>query len=225
MLLRAHDEARRAPDPKAAVEMALIRLCYAADLPGPEEALKALRDGDTAVAAGQPTGGGSAAPNRPSGSGGGAATARMVAPAQQRAPSALAAPQSFEDVLGLIEAKRDVSLKLDIDRFMRPISFRPGAITFEPAPGAPANLAGRLVARLKEWTGQPWLVAAEGGGGAESAWERQKREEKVALDDVAADPFVQTVMLAFPGTEIVGVRKMAAPEAVVVEEGVETAED
>ena len=225
MLLRAHDEARRAPDPKAAVEMALIRLCYAADLPGPEEALKALRDGDTAVGAGQQTGGGSAAPNRPSGSGGGAATARMVAPAQQRAPSALAAPQSFEDVLGLIEAKRDVSLKLDIDRFMRPISFRPGAITFEPAPGAPANLAGRLVARLKEWTGQPWLVAAEGGGGAESAWERQKREEKVALDDVAADPFVQTVMLAFPGTEIVGVRKMAAPEAVVVEEGVETAED
>ena len=45
MLLKAHDEARRAPDPKAAVEMALIRLCYAADLPSPEEALKAIRDG------------------------------------------------------------------------------------------------------------------------------------------------------------------------------------
>jgi DNA polymerase III subunit gamma/tau len=226
MLLRAHDEARRAPDPKAAVEMALIRLCYAADLPGPEEALKALRDGDTAVIGGQPTGGGSPAANRPSGSGGGAATARMVAPAQQQAPQALASPQSFEDVLGLIEAKRDVSLKLDVDRFMRPISFRPGAITFEPAPGAPANLAGRLVARLKEWTGQPWLVAAEGGGGAESAWERQKREEKAALDGVAADPFVQTVMAAFPGAEIVGVRKLAPPEAAVVEEeGAESAED
>jgi DNA polymerase-3 subunit gamma/tau len=224
MLLRAHDEARRAPDPKAAVEMALIRLCYAADLPGPEEALKALRDGD--IAAGQSAGGGPSAPGRPGGSGGGAAaTARMVATAQQTAPKALAAPQSFEDVLGLIEARRDVSLKLDIDRFMRPISFRPGAITFEPAPGAPTNLAGRLVARLKEWTGQPWLVAAEGGGGAESAWERQKREEKAALDDVAADPFVRMVMLAFPGAEIVGVRKMAAPEAAPVEEDASEAED
>jgi DNA polymerase-3 subunit gamma/tau len=226
MLLRAHDEARRAPDPKAAVEMALIRLCYAADLPGPEEALKALRDGDTAAITGQPSGGGSSAPaGRPSGSGGGAATARMVAPSPQNAPKALAAPQSFEDVVGLIEARRDVSLKLDIDRFMRPISFRPGAITFEPAPGAPSNLAGRLVARLKEWTGQPWLVAAEGGGGAESAWERQKREEKAALDDVAADPFVQTVMAAFPGAEIVGVRKLAVPEAAVVEEGVGEADE
>ncbi len=46
LLMKAQDEARRAPDPKAAVEMALIRLCYAADLPGPEEALKALRDGE-----------------------------------------------------------------------------------------------------------------------------------------------------------------------------------
>ena len=71
---------------------------------------------------------------------------------------------------------------------MRPVSFRPGAITFEPAPGAPSNLAGRLVARLKEWTGEPWLVAAEGGGGAESAWERQKREERAVLDEVAATP-------------------------------------
>jgi DNA polymerase-3 subunit gamma/tau len=228
MLLRAHDEARRAPDPKAAVEMALIRLCYAADLPGPEEALKALRDGDTAAITGQPSGGGASAPaGRPSGSGGAsAATARMVAPSPQAAPTALAAPQSFEDVVGLIEARRDISLKLDIDRFMRPISFRPGAITFEPAPGAPSNLAGRLVARLKEWTGQPWLVAAEGGGGAESAWERQKREEKAALDDVAADPFVQTVMAAFPGAEIVGVRKLAAPEpAAVAEEEAGEAED
>src|SRR3984957_2672599 len=45
MLLKAYDEVRRSPDPAAAVEMALIRLCYAADLPGPEEALKGLREG------------------------------------------------------------------------------------------------------------------------------------------------------------------------------------
>src|SRR5690348_6571827 len=38
MLLRAYEEVRKAPDPAAATEMALIRLAYAADLPGPEEA-------------------------------------------------------------------------------------------------------------------------------------------------------------------------------------------
>ena len=40
---------------------------------------------------------------------------------------------------------------------MRPVSFRPGAIEYESVPGAPANLAQRLVGRLKEWTGERWL--------------------------------------------------------------------
>ncbi|WP_374389465.1 DNA polymerase III subunit gamma/tau, partial [Brevundimonas sp.] len=60
MLLKALDEVRRAPNPADAVEMALVRLAYAADLPGPEEALKRLQSGE-------PLGGGSA----PRGGGGG----------------------------------------------------------------------------------------------------------------------------------------------------------
>jgi DNA polymerase-3 subunit gamma/tau len=118
--------------------------------------------------------------------------------------------------VALIEAKRDIGLKLDVDRFVRPISFRPGAITFEPAPGAPANLAGRLVSRLKEWTGQPWLVAAEGGGGAESAWEKEKREQRETRREVEADPFVKAVMQTFPGTEILSVRAAPVPAAAEV---------
>jgi len=214
MLLKAHDEARRAPDPKAAVEMALIRLCYAADLPGPEEALRALRDGEPLPA---PSGGAQPPSDRPSGGGGGsAATARVLQPAPAPPqPDAPPQPQSFAEVTALIEAKRDLALKVDVDRYLRLVSFRPGAITFEPAPGAPSNLAGRLVARLKEWTGQPWLVAAEGGGGGETAWERERREAKAALEDAASDPFVQSVMAAFPGAEIVGVRKPPAPEPVL----------
>ncbi|HEY3695317.1 MAG TPA: DNA polymerase III subunit gamma/tau, partial [Phenylobacterium sp.] len=79
------------------------------------------------------------------------------------------------------------------------------------APGAPANLAQRLVNRLKEWTGQPWLIA-QGGGGAESQWERQKREERQVRDEVAQDPFVRAVMAAFPGAEITSVRSLPQPE-------------
>ena len=75
----------------------------------------------------------------------------------------------IKDVMttALIAAKRDIGLRLDVEQYVRPINFRPGALTFEAAPGAPGNLAGRLVRFLKEHTGQPWLVAAEGGGGAE----------------------------------------------------------
>ena len=126
-------------------------------------------------------------------------------------PEPVASLQSFEDLLALIEKKRDITLKLDIERFIRPISFRPGAIEYEPAPGAPANLAQRLVGRLKEWTGERWLIAAQGGGGAESLWEKQKREQKEVRAQIEQDPFVRAVMDVFPGAEIVGIRQIAPP--------------
>lgn len=219
MLLRAQDEVRRAPDPAAAVDMALIRLAYAADLPGPEEALKRLQSGE-------PVSGGSPGP-APGGGGGAQMSAggqvRMAAPA----PQAEAAPtlQSFADVVALIDAKRDIALKLDVERFVRPVSFRVGAIEFEPAPGAPSNLTQRLVSRLKEWTGHPWLITVQGGGGAESQWERQKREQQETRDEIGQDPFVKSVMTAFPGAEIISIRNVPLPEAPSVVDAVEEDDD
>jgi DNA polymerase III subunit gamma/tau len=209
MLLRAYDEVRRAPDPAAAVEMALIRLAYAADLPGPEEALKALREGRD-VAAPQPS-----APG-PRGGGGGSAARAGAAPLMATQPSPGAAPQAalrnFDDVVALIDQRRDIALKLDVEKYLRLISFRTGAISFEPAPGAPNNLSQRLSARLKEWTGQPWLVAAEGGGGAETLAETKAKELEVARVETLADPFVRQVMEVFPGAELTEIRSLAPPE-------------
>ena len=208
MLLKAHEEVRRAPDPPSAVEMALIRLAYAADLPGPEEALKALRSGEPISGGAGPSGGGSG------GSGGGASLAIQRAAPAPRVEAGPAQPRTFDDVIALIDVNRDVALKLDVERYVRPISFRPGAIMFEPAPGAPNNLAQRLVQRLKEWTGQPWLVAAETGGGAETLLEREKRERLDMRREIEAHPFVRSVLDAFPGAEIVEVRQIPTPEAV-----------
>jgi DNA polymerase III subunit gamma/tau len=225
MLLKAHDEVRRASDPAATVEMALIRLCYAADLPGPEEALKALRDGD--LAPGGPSAGGAPSGGGGGGGGGATASARVLQPAQAVAPAAPTL-QSFDDVLRMLDSRREITLKLDVERFLKLVSFRQGAIEFEPAQGCPSNLAQRLSARLKDWTGQPWLVAAQGTGGADTAWEREKRAKLEARAAIEADPFVRSVMDAFPGAEIVGVRQIIttvepAPDEAEVADGGEDA--
>jgi DNA polymerase-3 subunit gamma/tau len=208
MLLKGLDETRSAPDPAAAVDMLLIRLAFAADLPGPEEALRAIREGGVA-----PAGGGGGGARRPAGGGGTSALAAQPA-ALAQARHASTEPRSFQDVALLAEAHRDISLKFDIERYVRPISFRPGAIEFEPAPGAPSNLAQRLVARLKEWTGQPWLVATDSRGGSETLDELHKQALARAHGEVLADPFVKAVLDAFPGTEILEVREMTVPQVV-----------
>ena len=247
MLLKAHDEVRRAPDPAAAVEMALIRLAYAADLPAPEEALRALREGRIPAggdgSAASPAGGGSGGPNSggpssvgPSGgarmaAGGGgsaqaygaAATVREPAPAD--APRALAQPQTTAELMALIEARGDLALKFDVHKFVRPLSVNPGAFAFAPAPKAPANLGPRLAARLKEWTGRTWLVdvapppatpvglMGDAPGASdppaptpETASERGRRLDRERHEAAAADPFVQALLAAFPGAQVVAVR-------------------
>jgi DNA polymerase-3 subunit gamma/tau len=222
MLLRAHEEVGRAPDPAAATDMALIRLAHAADLPGPEEALKLLRNGEIPGGGSVPGGGGAGGAGQ-----GGAARALSPQASPQASPQleARQAPtlQTFEDLVARIDAERDIALKLDVERFVRPVSFRPGVLEFEPAPGAPANLAQRLVGRLKAWTGQPWLVAAQGGGGAESLWERQTREARETRAEIAQDPFVLSVIEAFPGAEVVQIRHLPPPEPALVDDLAEEA--
>ncbi|KQW82982.1 DNA polymerase III subunit gamma/tau [Brevundimonas sp. Root1279] len=202
MLLKALDEVRRAPNPADAVEMAIVRLAYAADLPGPEEALKALRDGE-------PMGGGGAAPRGPSGGGGGGASAQLAARPVQ-AP-ALPDPQSFEAVVALIGDKREVGLQMDVQRFVKPVAFKPGAITYESAQGAPIDLARRLSARLKEWTGRTWLIAANGQGGGETMIEIDRRKRAQERAEVEADPFVKAVLEAFPGARLGEIKTLAPP--------------
>jgi DNA polymerase-3 subunit gamma/tau len=80
MLLRGLQETQNAPSPIRAAEMALIRLCYAADLPTPAEALRTL---DTTGAAA--AGGGAPTPTPPqAGNGSGP---RMLARGSGVAPS------------------------------------------------------------------------------------------------------------------------------------------
>ena len=203
MLLKALDEVRRAPSPADAVEMAIVRLAYAADLPGPEEALKKLQSGDL-------TGGGSGAgPSRGGGGGGGGGASAQLA-ARPAAQPSLPDPQSFEAVVALIGEKREIALQMDVQRYVRPVSFKPGQLTFEPAPGAPANLATRLAGRLKDWTGRQWFVVANGQGGGETLIEQEKKAAASLRAEVEADPFVQAVMQTFPGT-VLGEIKTLAP--------------
>ncbi|MFN3816660.1 DNA polymerase III subunit gamma/tau [Brevundimonas sp.] len=205
MLLKAHEEVRRAPNPADAVEMAIVRLAYAADLPGPEEALKKLQSGD-------PMGGGSG-PSAPRGGGGGGASAQIAARPGAQAEQ-LPDPQTFDQTVALIGEKRDIGLQMDVQRYVRLIAFKPGAITFEPVPGAPHDLARRLASRLKDWTGRTWLIAANGQGGGETLIERDRREKDVARQAILDDPFVRAVMQTFPGAELGEVRALApaAPE-------------
>src|SRR4051812_40064480 len=74
LLMKGLQETLAAPSPIRAAEMALIRICYAADLPSPADALKALQNG------GGPAPRPSASPPPPRGGGGGGGPPGGAAP-------------------------------------------------------------------------------------------------------------------------------------------------
>jgi DNA polymerase-3 subunit gamma/tau len=129
--------------------------------------------------------------------------------ARPAAQPSLPDPQTFEAVVALIGEKREIALQMDVQRYVRPVSFKPGALTYEPVEGAPANLATRLSSRLKDWTGRQWFVVANGQGGGETLIEQERKAAAGLRAEVEADPFVQAVMAAFPGAVLGDIKTLA----------------
>jgi DNA polymerase-3 subunit gamma/tau len=218
MLLKGLGEVKQADRPIMAAEMVLVRLAHAADLPTPDEALRMLRDGSGAVGGQAAT----SAPRPPSGGGNTALAARPVlasanpAPAMAPAPRAQALPAisvaSLEDVVALASQHRDITLKLALERDVRPVRFEQGRIEFSVASGSSRTLATDLSRRLKEWTGQTWMVAVVNAEGGATLREQAEAAKGQRESDAASHPAVKAVLERFPGARIVDVRDPRAAE-------------
>ena len=215
ILLKGINEARMAPNSLQAVEMTLVRLAHASDLPTPEEALKTVLTGNA---------GGSAAPavtsapaSTPTPSGPSAAMAIAAVPdpvpapvtvaqapsiapsppvPQEEAPTG-AALETFSDLLRLVAENNEVHMLALLRGNVHLVSFRPGHIEFRPDEHAPPELSRDLARNLEQWTGERWLVAVSSQQGDAARVAR--------LDETARDPGVAQILEAFPGAEVVEV--------------------
>ncbi|NOX39179.1 MAG: DNA polymerase III subunit gamma/tau [Alphaproteobacteria bacterium] len=215
MLLKSLEEVAVAPNSMMAAEMAIIRLTHVAELPSPEDLVRKLQNAPLSQ---PPSGGGrvgggaggnaghsavSEASAQPQGSGVSAIAGGGVTAEAHRAPNeALARFQSFEQVVELIRANRDVKLLVEVEDGLRLAKYSPGRIEFEMTGSAPRDLASRLAARLQGWTGVRWVVSVVGDGGGETIAERRDAERSDLHAQALAHPMVQAVLAQFPKAEI-----------------------
>jgi DNA polymerase-3 subunit gamma/tau len=216
-MLELRDSAR----PLASADMVLVRIAYAADLPSPEDVIRRLTNGG-----GEPRGGSSPSPSASGGGGGPSAMRAQPMPAAQQRmtePQARLVPSSaprvqlarFEDLVALAQTNRDIQLKIALERDVRLVRFERGTIEFALAPGGSPQLAQNLMRRLQEWTGERWMVALSSTEGAPTLREQMDARDRERATGVRADPLVRSVLVQFPGAEIVSVRSLApdAPES------------
>jgi DNA polymerase III subunit gamma/tau len=192
MLLKGTTEVQYAPRPQEALEMLVIRLCYAADQPTPSDALKRLADGST-VAAGSAL---------PSGAPRGTVMLRAGGAVAAAQPEHSPMPQDFESAVALFGQRREMIVQGHLLNDARLVSFTPGRIEINLAPAAPANLAGRVGQMLSDWTGARWMVSVSREPGGPTLAEIRRNAQAAELDDVRAQPIVAEILEAFKGAKI-----------------------
>jgi len=199
LLMKGLEETLRAPSPPRAAEMALIRLCYAADLPSPSDALKALQTG------GAPAAAPAAAPSR--GGGGGGGTAAAARAPQPVAAEPLPAPNGFTEVVALFESKREARLVNCLMHHVHEVRCEPGLIEFRPESSAPPDLAARLSELLGKWTGRRWIASVSSAEGKPTLAQQKATKADTLRSKAEADPLVQAILKTFPGAKLETVRR------------------
>ena len=228
MLLKGISEVQTATRPAAAAEMVLVRIAYAADLPTPDEAIRALDEsrgnGDTRSAVPQQA----ARSPLPSGAPGGMASApqRQTMPtssaprgsseparAQQPQPASSVAPptlalNSFAEIVALASAQRDIQIKSALEADVRLVRMEDGRLEINLEPQAPRSLLNDLSRKLEQWTGKRWLVAVSTDQGQPTLRAQAQSANDALRRGAEGDPRVQAVLGRFPGAEIIDVRRV-----------------
>ncbi|HWJ88777.1 MAG TPA: DNA polymerase III subunit gamma/tau [Pelagibacterium sp.] len=218
ILSRGLTEIAQSTNGLQAAEMVLIRLAYAADLPSPDELIERLtaQPGDSGPTPGAPS---------PSGGGGGGGAqaygatslARPLpvgspepAPASAPRAEALPLPQNYQELVALTGEKRDIGLKLALEAHIKPVSFEIGRIEVALTPMADPTVVQKLSARLREWTGRPWLVTISTKEiSTPTLREARQAAEDHARNEALDDPLVKAVMETFPGARLVNIKTRA----------------
>ena len=218
MLLKGLGETQNAPNPMQAAEMVLVRLIHAADMPPPADLMRRLQN------SGGPAAGGGAGQSRSAAppSGPTAQAPPPVALVSNGVPRAEAAPQprpvraapatalnSFNDLLALMEEKREGRLLKHLVHDVHLVRFEPGRIDLRPTGTAPRDLTNRLGTLLTNWFDERWVVTVSGEAGEPTVAETRKAAESARFEAAAQDPLVKAVLDAFPGARIKKVTPLA----------------
>lgn len=222
ILSRGADEMRHASNAKATLEMILVRLGYASQLPTPAELVRAVQHGTLS---------GSASPAPRATSGGGSAGVHQLASAVSTASAGTAAPTSstvmrngnaatataiqpqpqqqpvelhnYAEMVQLFELKREGILAAHMINDFRLVHFAPGRIEVKPIAHIAPDVPARINRRLKEWTSQNWQVIFSDAEGEPTIREQRQAAAAKAKEYALSHPKVRAVLEAFPNAQVV----------------------
>ena len=183
LLLKGHEEVRQAPDPLVSLQMALLRVLHAADMPDPGKISRKIEDlAKNGIGASAP------------------------APAGESTPTVQVHANAQLEWEGLVE-QVDNAGQLRIAQMMRDrvrvIELAPERLIFEQADTFPDDPVPEIRDALFKITGKRWQVERGEGQAKPTLREADEAQAKEARERIHADPMVKAVKEAFPEAEVI----------------------
>ncbi|MEE4206910.1 MAG: DNA polymerase III subunit gamma/tau [Erythrobacter sp.] len=190
LLLKGHEEVRSAPDPLVALQMALLRVLHAAEMPDPAKLVRRIEE--LAKTGPAPAPEAAAAPGNP-------------APdnsALRKAPEASAGPADWADLVERVEAAGHLRVAQMMRDRVRVIELGAERLVFERADSFPDDPGPEIRDALLKLTGRRWLVEQGSGPAQPSLRETAEAEARAARERTLNDPLVKAALENFPEAEL-----------------------
>jgi DNA polymerase-3 subunit gamma/tau len=206
LLLKGHEEVQRAPDPRDACDMALLRVLSASQMPDPETLLRQLAAGGGGETGAATISAAAHAPMPDNASDADRALSVTMAVADRSPP---VMPENFAELVMIVEAK-SVTMAAMLRSDMRLVEYVPPIIAYQARVQIAADEIARVIEILREHTGQSWRFEVREGEAQPTLTEQ---EAHVAAQQEAAlreTPTVKAVLEAFPGAQILNSKTRSA---------------
>jgi DNA polymerase-3 subunit gamma/tau len=184
LLLKGHDEVRTGPDPLVSLQMALLRILHAAQMPDPGKLARRIEEIAASGIVAVPAGDGAA----------------HAAPA----PVAAAPNQSWAALVDQVDAAGQLRVAQIMRDRVRVIEIGPDRLVYQQADSFPDDPAPDIREALFKVTGMRWMI--ERGTGEAQPSLREAAEAEAAAEDarIRSDPLVKAAFEAFPDAELIG---------------------
>lgn len=229
MLLKGTEEVRISPNPISAAEMVIVRLTYSANLPTPEELVKQIsKNSNSSTQSPTPhsaNGGGNIkaeatqtiSNNHPPGNspqafsviqGSGQTAVSIADPMTVPEQAYIRAPETFEELVRLFEQQGDPEIAFQLNDNVYLVSYDVGRIDIRPNDRVPKNIAGRMSAELKKWTGKNWVISLSKQIGEDTLYEKDIAEQEALHSAILENNLVKSVLKTFQGAMISDIQKL-----------------
>ncbi len=207
ILLKGVSEIKYSESPLKSLEMVMVRLAYASELPTPMEIIADIKKNPEVDAAQKKTEQLSRPAVAPIPT---QETAQAtVSPVSSAPPSTPATqpkdtktPQNITDLVMMARKAGQMLLAFNMSNYIHPVSMQDGILQIHLGEGAPPRLCQDLRAFLLTETGKKWEVSQVDDQGGKTLKEEAQENQKRLKETLSANPLVVQVLRTFPGSRV-----------------------